>query len=264
MRGPPALRNWGDSQLIYAIRHGPGNTGPVRLGAVRLGESGGLGAGIKAILWDNDGVLVDTEGLYFEATRHTLAEFAVALTPDQYKRYCLHDNRGAWHLAQARGVSRRDIEAARKRRDDRYAELLSTRPLLIDGVRETLEALYGRVRMGVATSSTRRHFDVIHETLGLMRFFDFAITADDVTETKPNPELYLQAMDAARALPGEAIVIEDSSRGLRAAVAAGVPCYVIPTEWTDDGDYSAAAGVLQSVNEVPALLDASGIAPRVN
>ena len=212
---------------------------------------------IAAILWDNDGVLVDTEGLYYEATRQTLLDFDVSLTPDQYKRYCLHDNRGAWHLAQARGFTRRDIEAARKRRDDRYSELLQSNSLLIDGVRETLEALHGRVRMGVATSSTRRHFDVIHESTGLMDFFEFVITADDVTETKPNPELYLKALMAADTNSDNAIVIEDSPRGLRAAVSAGVPCYIIPTHWTADGEYSSAAGVLQSVRDVPALVHAA-------
>ena len=212
---------------------------------------------IKAVLWDNDGVLVDTEGLYYEATRQILIDFDVSLTPEQYKRYCLQDNRGAWHLAQARGFSRRDIEAARRRRDDRYSDLLRTNSLLNDGVRESLQALHGQVRMGVATSSTRRHFDVIHASTGLMEFFDFVVTADDVAETKPSPELYLKALMAADADGEDAIVIEDSPRGLRAAVSAGVPCYIIPTHWTADGEYSSAAGVLQSVRDVPALVHAA-------
>jgi HAD superfamily hydrolase (TIGR01509 family) len=212
------------------------------------------GSHVKLVLWDNDGVLVDTEGLYYEATRQILLDFDVSLTPHQYKRYCLHDNRGAWHLAQARGFTRRDIEAARRRRDDRYSELLRSNSLLIEGVRETLESLHGRVRMGVATSSTRRHFDVIHESTGLLPFFDFVITADDVAETKPSPELYLKALMAVDADVNDAIVIEDSPRGLRAAVSAGVPCYIIPTDWTADGEFSSAAGVLKSVREVPALV----------
>jgi len=213
-----------------------------------------MGGGINTILWVNDGILVDTEGLYFEATREAMAEFDIDLTPEQYRRYCLHDNRGAWHLAQARGHSRRDIDAARIRRNDRYTELLAAQSRVIDGVRETLEALHGRIRMGVVTSSMKCHYDVIHESTGLTDFFDFVIAADDVVETKPHPELYEKGLLAADARPNQAISIEDSFRGLCAATAAGIPCYVVPTDWTNDGDYSAAAAVLQSVREVPPLL----------
>jgi HAD superfamily hydrolase (TIGR01509 family) len=223
------------------------------MGEAEMREGGPSGR-VKAILWDNDGVLVDTEGLYYEATRQVLIDFGVELTPAQYRRYCLHDNRGAWHLAQARGISRRDIDSARERRNDRYSELLQSNPLLIDGVRETLGSLHGHVTMGVATSSTRRHFDLIHESIGLTNYLDFVITADDVTETKPNPELYLKALIAAKAAAEDCIVVEDSPRGLRAAVSAGVPCYIIPTEWTSDGEYSSAAGVLGSVRDVPTLV----------
>lgn len=213
-----------------------------------------MGNKVTTILWDNDGVLVDTEGLYYEATREVMADFGIALTPAQYKQYCLHDNRGTWHLAQARGHSRSEVDAARGRRNARYTELLGAGSLLIDGVRETLESLHGRVRMGVVTSSMKHHFDVIHESTGLTPLFDFVITAEDVRETKPHPELYEKGLLAAGSTPNDTIVIEDSSRGLRAAVAAGIPCYVIPTPWTNDGDYSAAAGVLQSVREVETLV----------
>lgn len=209
---------------------------------------------ITTILWDNDGVLVDTEGLYYEATREVMAKFGIALSPQQYRKYCLHDNRGAWHLALARGHSRAEINAARERRNARYMEFLREDPRLIDGVRETLELLHGRVRMGVVTSSMRCHFDVIHASTGLTRYFDFVITAEDVRETKPHPELYEKGLLAADSTPAEAIVVEDSPRGLRAAVAAGIPCYVIPTPWTDDGDYSTATGVLQSVKQIQSLV----------
>lgn len=212
---------------------------------------------VTTILWDNDGVLVDTEGLYYEATRQVLADFGIALTQTQYQEYCLHDNRGAWHLARAKGVSKKDVDAARERRNGLYSELLRTNNLLIEGVLDVLGELQGRFRMGVVTSSRRDHLDVIHEHTGLAKFFDFCVTADDVTETKPSPELYERGLAEADVRPDEAIVFEDSSRGLRAANAAGVPCYVIPTDWTRGSDFSAARGVLNSVREVPGLISAA-------
>ena len=212
---------------------------------------------VTTILWDNDGVLVDTEGLYYEATRRVLGEYGVALTPPQYIEFCLHDNRGAWHLVRARGVPRKDIDAARECRNALYTELLRTNFLLIDGVLEVLKALQGRFRMGVVTSSRRDHLEVIHERTGLGKFFDFVVTADEVTETKPSPELYERGLAEADIGSDEAVVFEDSSRGLRAATAAGIACYVIPTEWTRGSDFSAASGVLKSVRDVPGLLTAA-------
>lgn len=209
---------------------------------------------VTTILWDNDGVLVDTEGLYYQATREILADCGVDLTPYAYRRYHLTENRGSWHLAAMRGVPLEVIRDGRMRRNRRYAELLRERPLLIDGVRETFHALHDRYTMGIVTSSDADHFEIIHETTGLLDYISFTVTSADVKETKPSPEPYLRGLERAGARPDQAIVVEDSRRGLLAAQAAGIPCYVIPTDWTRTSDFTEAAGVLGSVQELPAIV----------
>jgi beta-phosphoglucomutase-like phosphatase (HAD superfamily) len=76
---------------------------------------------IDAIFWDNDGVLVDTEHLYFEATRDALDTIEIPLTEDDYRELFLLQGRGAWHLAEARGIPPAEVEALRQRRNARYA-----------------------------------------------------------------------------------------------------------------------------------------------
>ena len=68
---------------------------------------------VKAILWDNDGVLVDTEHLYFAATQHVLASAGISLTQEQYIELFLMQGKGAWHLAEERGVPSVDIDRLR-------------------------------------------------------------------------------------------------------------------------------------------------------
>src|SRR5262249_11461234 len=106
-------------------------------------------AAFKAILWDNDGVLVDTEHLYFEATRQVLASAGVGLTEQQYIDHFLVEGRGAWHLLEERGVGASEIARLRDERNDLYGRLLRKGPRAIPGVAETLQALRGQYVMGV-------------------------------------------------------------------------------------------------------------------
>lgn len=209
---------------------------------------------IKAIFWDNDGVLVDTEHLYFEATRRVLATVGVELTEALFHQLFLVENRGAWHLAEAAGVGPDDLARLRARREALYDELLHRDGLVIDGVEAALAALEGRFRMAIVTSSHRDHFETIHARTGLLRFFDFVLTREQYGRSKPDPEPYLAALARTGLAAEECLVIEDSERGLRAAKAAGLACWVIPTASTRAGDFGAADRVLGSVGEVAAGL----------
>lgn len=202
------------------------------------------------IFWDNDGVLVDTERLYFRATREILATVGVVLSEAMFVQLFLIESRGAWHLAAERGVSPADIEELRERRSRRYAALLVSEPVLLPRVLETLERLEGRVRMGVVTSSRRSHFELIHSTTGLLRYFEFSITGDDCARLKPDPEPYLRALEAAGAPAAECVAVEDSLRGLAAARAAGLECWVLPSPFLAACEFPGASRILGDIGEV--------------
>lgn len=209
---------------------------------------------IKAIFWDNDGVLVDTERLYFQATQETLESVGIVLDREHYVEFFLRQGRGAWHLLEARGVGAAEIERLRNRRNDLYSELLDREACAIEGVSGTLEALHRKYVMGVVTSSRRDHFDIIHSRCNLLQYFDFVLTAADFDRVKPHPDPYLLAIERSGAGKNECIAIEDSERGLQAATQAGIRCIVIPTALTRGGDFSRAWCVLDSVTEVPQIL----------
>jgi HAD superfamily hydrolase (TIGR01509 family) len=208
----------------------------------------------RAILWDNDGVLVDTERLYFEATRDTLASTGVVLTPELYYDLFLVQSRGAWHLAEGRGFGPEAIARLKAERDERYSRLLAAGAEALPGVHEALQLLAPRHRMAIVTSSRRRHFEIIHGRTGLLPYFEFAITIDECGRCKPDPEPYLRATNRLGIEPAECLAIEDSERGLAAACAAGVPCWVVPTAETRHGDFARAGAVLGSVLEAAGRL----------
>src|SRR5262249_2412762 len=153
---------------------------------------------IKAIFWDNDGVLVDTERLYFLATQQVLATVGIDLTKEQYIELFLVQGTGAWHLAAANGFSDSVIEELRNERNMQYGKLLCREHLLIAGVREVLDALHGKYVMGIVTSSAPDHFALIHQTTGLLRYFQFVLTAGDYAHSKPHPDPYLRAVERSR------------------------------------------------------------------
>ena len=211
---------------------------------------------IKAILWDNDGVLVDTEGLYFQATREILSRVDVDLTQKMYAEYSLKHGRSVWHLAADKGASPDEVKHLRGERNSLYERLLRQGNTLIDGVEETLANLHGKFTMGIVTSSRPEHFEVIHQETGLLKYFDFVITSLYYTNFKPDPEPYLVGLERTGLEKDECVVIEDSARGLTAANAAGIQCLVIPNGLAPIEDFAAAHMILNDISDVtPELLE---------
>lgn len=212
---------------------------------------------MAAILWDNDGVLVDTEGLYLDATREILATVGVDLTTELYRQLFLVEDRGAWHLAAERGVPAARLEELRVARDARYAELLAGGVGLAPGVEDLLAGLSAGHRMAVVTSSRRGHFELIHQRNRLDRFMELILCREDYARSKPHPEPYLAAVARLGVSAADCLVVEDSVRGLASARAAGLRCWVCPSGLTRGMDFTGAERVLASLDEVGELSPSS-------
>jgi HAD superfamily hydrolase (TIGR01509 family) len=207
-----------------------------------------------AILFDNDGVLVDTEGLYYRANREVLAGIGVALDEAAYVELFLRGGVGAWHLAEARGLSAEAVADLRAARDRLYAALLDEVPIAIPGVAELLPALAARYRLAIVTSSEPGPFARTHARTGLLPHFELVLTRADYQRSKPDPEPYLCAVSRLGLRPERCLVIEDSERGLRAAKAAGLTCWVVPSGLTAGGRFEAADAVLPDLAAAAARL----------
>ena len=152
----------------------------------------------EALLFDNDGVLVDTEGFYFRANREALAPFGVALDRAAYVELFLRDSRGAWDLLRARDVGEAAIATARAARDRRYVALLGEGELLMPGVAAGLAALAGRHRLAIVTSSEPEPFAAVHARAGILHHFELALTREQYRQ-RQTPS---RAVPARRRAPG--------------------------------------------------------------
>jgi HAD superfamily hydrolase (TIGR01509 family) len=205
------------------------------------------------LFWDNDGVLVATEELYYRACAEALARVGVDLDLPTFRTISLQRGESVFQLvAESRGREAR--ESLRSWRDARYGELLAGGVALLPEAKETLERLRGRVRMAIVTSCRREHFAVMHRDSGLLDYFDFVLMREDYHHSKPHPEPYLLALARSGAKPGRCVVIEDSPRGAQAAARAGLACIVIPGTMNAAGDFSSARWRIERLGEIPDLL----------
>jgi HAD superfamily hydrolase (TIGR01509 family) len=211
------------------------------------------GARLEAVFWDNDGILVDTEELYYQATRMVLAEAGFAITAETFTELALRQGRSVFDLLRE-SFDDAAIERLRAERNARYAARLAAGVPALDGIEAVLAALHGRVTMGVVTSTNPEHFEIIHRGTGLARYFDFVLTNVDYERTKPDPAPYLAALRRSDLSAAQCIAIEDSERGLAAARAAGLRCIVVPRGLTRGGDFGAAYRVLDDVRDIVPVL----------
>ena len=207
----------------------------------------------KYILWDHDGVLVDTELWYFEASCKALAELGIIVDKKDYLVY-MQDGKSLWSIAYEKGIPERTISEQRKKRDAYYQGFLLNENIEIPGVEEALAALGGRFSMAIVTTSKWKDFELIHKDRSIVKFMDFVLTVEDYSNAKPDPEPYLTALQKYGAIPEEAVVIEDSGRGLKSAVAAGIDCIIVENAFTKSHDFSNAKMVLKSLSELVEIL----------
>ncbi|GAB3751161.1 HAD family hydrolase [Microlunatus parietis] len=207
----------------------------------------------KYLLFDHDGVLVDTEFWYFKAGERALAEIGLTLDRQRYLRD-MAQGRATWVQARAAGVDDRTIDRQREARDAYYQEYLRTEAIEIEGVLETLAELSRHVRMAIVTTSRRKDFDLIHEKRKITSFMEFVLTLEDYEFSKPHPEPYLTGLHRLGGAREETLVVEDSARGLASALAAGIDCAIVHNDFTGAQDFTGARHRLKTLSELRDLV----------
>jgi HAD superfamily hydrolase (TIGR01509 family) len=126
--------------------------------------------------------------------------------------------------------------------------------VVIPGVADIVPELARRYRLAIVTSSEPGPFARTHARTGLLEHFELVLAQGDYARAKPEPDPYLRAVERLGLDPDRCLVIEDSERGLRAAKAAGLRCWVIPSRLTAGGRFDAADAVLGDLAAAAARL----------
>jgi HAD superfamily hydrolase (TIGR01509 family) len=207
------------------------------------------------ILFDNDGVLVETEKWYYAASKRANKEFfGIDL---EFESYMQIMSRGgtAWEEAQRQGIDEGTIAHARAQRNRYYQEYLQHEDIAIQDVQKILKELAQNYRMGIVTTSRRVDFEIIHKGRGIVDFMDFILCEEDYKRAKPHPEPYLTGLGIFNAQKEQAIVVEDSKRGLTSANRAQIECVIVHNEFTKTHDFSTADYRIDRLSDLTALLE---------
>jgi len=208
----------------------------------------------KYLLFDNDGVLVETEKWYYEANVKALKEIDIELSFDVYMEIMARGGT-AWEVAKAQGISQSIIDTQRAIRDIYYREFIESEHIEIDDVVDTLELLKKEYQMGIITTSRRVDFDLIHKQRDIIGFMDFTLCVEEYPRSKPHADPYLAGMKKFGATKEQCLVIEDSQRGLTSAFNADIECVIVENEFTTTHDFSKASYKISKITELPKLLN---------
>ncbi len=207
----------------------------------------------KFILFDNDGVLVNTEHLYFKSNVVILNSMGISLEEKRYREIMIK-GQSAFLLAEEKGFDNFTIEKFRDKRNELYQHYLCTEDIAIVGVKDVLSELNKKYNMGIVTSARRQDFDLLHKGRGIIENMDFILCSGEYKRSKPYPDPYLAGMKKFNAEKEECIIIEDSERGLQSAYKAGIDCVIVHNEFTVSHDFNHAICRIEKFEELLNLL----------
>ncbi len=204
---------------------------------------------MKAVIFDMDGLMVDTESFYFEVERDMGRKRGKTVEDE-----LLHRMMGQKPLDSMRMFVRElgldeAPESLLEERDARILECIRSNLRPMPGLYEIVKELKPVAKLAVGTGNTRKMVDEVLKVLGLEGVFDVVQTSDNVSQGKPSPEIFVKAREQLGILPENTAVLEDSANGIRAAHAAGCLALAVPNEYTRGQDFSLAYRVFGSLDE---------------
>jgi HAD superfamily hydrolase (TIGR01509 family) len=203
------------------------------------------------VIFDLDGLLVDSEPLQVLSFRKVMEEHGIDLTDEDFEAMVGFHTRDNFRYVREKYGLERSVESLLSAKDAAYRDIITAQMRTCRGADELVAALHARgVPMAVASSSPRRDVLLSLDTVRLTRFFTVIATADDVRETKPAPDLYLLAQQRIGVPARRCVAFEDAGPGLQAALAAGLLCIAVPHRFTAKHDFSRAARVLDSLSQI--------------
>lgn len=226
---------------------------------------------IRAILYDHDGTLVDSETKHFQLWADVLSPLGVELSVEIYKQFHagLPTPTNAQDIKVRYGLPH-TVAELNDMKEQRTHEFLSNEKFpLMPGVAESIDFFRNRkLQLAVVTGAGKQGVTTSIGRHGLQEAFDEIVSADDVEKSKPAPDSYLLALKKLDIEAHECIAIEDTSHGAQAAQAAGIECVVVPNSMSSNHDFPYAVNVCDNIMQASLWIECnydldSGIAASV-
>ncbi|MFN9719993.1 MAG: HAD family hydrolase [Planctomycetota bacterium] len=205
---------------------------------------------IRAVVFDLDGLMLNTEDVFELAGVELLARRGLQMTDDIRRGMMGRRAHEAFEVLKRKTGLQEDLMSLMLETKELFAELSENRLGVMPGLINLLDLIEERqLPKAVATSSPRAYMEYHLEKFHLRHRFPVTFTAEDVTHGKPHPEIYLTVAASLSVEPSEMLVLEDSETGSQAAASAGAFVVSVPTRHTTYGDFSRSHLVISSLED---------------
>lgn len=224
---------------------------------------------LKAIIFDFDGVIADTEPLHLKAFQLALSDNGIELSEEEYSaKYLAYDDKTLFkELFKDREIEHDEttISDFINLKSKHFENVLKGNILILEGVPELISAVKDIYPLSIGSGALRSEIVEILSFAGLREYFDLIVSADDIEKCKPDPEVYLRVLQelndkdsiSNEIFASECLVIEDSTSGIKAAHLAGMKCLAITNSYSSE-ELSEAELVIDSLKKV-SIRDLEGL-----
>jgi beta-phosphoglucomutase len=210
---------------------------------------------IRTVIFDMDGVLVDTEPLHHDAFFRHFAELGIAMSSEEYATFLGLSTRNVYQQLKAKFNLGEEVEALMNRKRELFGKSFdeATDLELLPGARALIEDLHrAGVPLQLATSASKHTIARVFTRFGLYPYFDNLVSGEDFAQSKPNPAIFLHAAQLAGIEPRYCLVLEDSANGVTAAKAAGMYCVGYRSKHSQGQDLHHADQVVSHLSQLTA------------
>jgi beta-phosphoglucomutase family hydrolase len=182
----------------------------------------------RTILWDMDGVISDSYSFHFAAWQETFARRSIKFTKEDFTKLFGTRNDFIIGTIMGREFPERDVKIMVQEKEETFRQKATGNIKPFPGLVRLLNALKkGNFKLGLVSSAPKENIDLVLSELNLSGIFDCVVSGQEVSKSKPSPQIYLLAAKKLKVTPDDCVVIEDSPLGVKAAKTAGMRCLAI-------------------------------------